>query len=57
MFKTLLRSRRFMGAVLGMTYILILGLHNGTDVSMAIATVVSTLSIANAMDKKEPKDS
>lgn len=53
MLKKLFNSRRFVGAVIGMTYILILGLHGNIDVSMAIATIVSTLSIANAMDKKE----
>lgn len=48
----LLNSRRFMAAALSIVALTVISVVNGTDTSMAIASVAIAVAGANAMEKK-----
>ena len=48
--KKILACRRSIVAILGMGCLLALGLHNGLDVSLAIAGCVASICSANAYE-------
>ena len=55
--KKILNCRRSIVALVGIGCLLALGLHNGLDVSLAIAGCVASVCGANAFQaSKKPKD-
>jgi len=49
--KQLLSCRRTVVSLVGMTFLLVLGLVNKVDVSMTIAAIVASIAAANASQK------
>jgi hypothetical protein len=49
--KQLLSCRRTIVSLVGMTFLLVLGLVNKVDVSMTIAAIVASIAAANASQK------
>lgn len=55
--RSLWSSRRLFTATLGILSLLVLGLHNGIDTSMAMASVAMAVAASNAFEKsKKPQE-